>query len=143
MHIRHIVSLYLCCNALLCSAAGTPLSENHPIIGTWVFHIPDIECVETYSYRSNGTTLTTSAEEVSEGEYTISDEPGPGGFYKYADTVVKDNGKKDCSGEITKVGEKSSFFIRFLQGGEEFIMCKAESLDACFGPFIRIHGQEA
>lgn len=143
MRVQHIATFFLYCCALVCSAMGTPPAENHPILGSWVFHVPDSECVEVYFYRSNGTTLTTSAEEVSESEYTISDEPGPGGFYKYVDTVVKDNGKKDCSGSITKAGEKTTYFIRFFQENEVFVMCKDESLDACFGPFIRNHGQEA
>ena len=57
--------------------------------------------------------------------------PSRNGFYEWVDTIVKDNGKKDCSGQITDVGRKTTNYIRFDPAGQRFIVCRAESLEAC------------
>ena len=113
---------------------------NHPIIGTWTFAVPDSDCEETYYVRQDGTTLVTSGQEVAESVYEIADEPSAKGFYKNTDRIVKDNGKKDCAGEITKVGSQVINFIRFHPGGDMMIICRDESLEACFGPLYRLGG---
>ena len=62
----------------LCDPAGaTGLREDHPLIGTWQITLPDGSCREIYRYRSDGTTLVTSAEEVAESSYDISDQAYP------------------------------------------------------------------
>jgi hypothetical protein len=33
-------------------------------------------------------------------------------------------------------------FVHFNPSGSLFLMCAAESLDACIGPFLRMPGQE-
>lgn len=123
------------------STAAPPVST-HPILGIWKLTLPDGSCSEVYRFRGDGTSLVTSAEEVSESEYNIPAEPSAKGFYRLDDKVVKDNGKHDCSGAITKVGSKGTYFVQFHPSGSLFVMCQAESLDACIGPFRRMHGQE-
>jgi hypothetical protein len=124
-------------------AAPPAPSANHPILGIWKLDLPDLGCSETYRFRGDGTTLVTSAEEVSESEYRIPDKPSAKGFYKLEDRIVKDNGKKDCSGEIMKVGTRATNFVRFHPSGTLFLMCSDETMQACIGPFERIEGEEA
>ena len=74
--------------ALLCAALAiaTPAAAappaDHPILGIWKLSLPDLGCSETYRFRADGTTLVTSAEEVSESEYRIPDKPSAKGFYR-------------------------------------------------------------
>ena len=116
---------------------------NHPIIGAWVFAVPDTECEETYYMRQDGTTLVTSGEEVAESVYEIADEPSPKGYYRNVDRIVRDNGKKDCAGSITKVGTEVTNYIRFHPSGNMIIICRDESLAACFGPLFRLGGEQS
>ena len=122
-------------------AAWAAPSAAHPILGIWRLTLPDGSCSETYRFRGDGTTLVTSAEEVSESEFVIPAEPSAKGFYKLEDKIVKDNGKKDCSGAIMKVGTKATNYIQFHPSGALFLMCVNETLDRCIGPFERIPGQ--
>ena len=118
---------------------GKPVAPDHPIVGTWkiTLPLPDGSCDEIYRIRPDGTTFVTSAEEISESEYEISDEPSEKGFYKLVDTITKDNGKKDCLGEIMQVGNVATNYILFHQSGDVFLMCKEERLASCIGPFVR------
>ena len=124
-------------------AAPPAPAASHPILGIWRLSLPDLGCSEIYRFRGDGTTLVTSAEEVSESEYSIPDKPSAKGFYKLEDRIVKDNGKKDCSGAIMKVGTRATNFVRFHPSGTLFLMCSDETMQACIGPFERIEGEEA
>jgi len=132
--------------AALCAGApegalAAKVAPGHPLLGTWTFVVPDGSCEETYRFRSDGSTFVTSGEEVAESTYEVSAKPSRGGYYKWVDTIVKDNGKKDCGGEITAPGRAITSYVRFNPSGEMLIICKAESLDACFGPLVRVHGE--
>jgi hypothetical protein len=116
---------------------------NHPILGTWIFAVPDTDCEETYYVRQDGTTLVTSGHEVAESVYEIDDEPSAKGFYKNTDRIVKDNGKPDCAGNITKIGTEVINYIRFHPSSNMMIICKDESLEACFGPLFRLGGESS
>jgi hypothetical protein len=133
--------------SLVCAELGAepphPPKTNHPILGTWVFAVPDTDCEETYYVRQDGTTLVTSGAEVAESVYEIDDEPSSKGFYKNTDRIVKDNGKPDCAGDITKVGSEVTNYIRFHPSTNMMIICKDESLNACFGPLYRLGGEGA
>src|SRR5215472_1579981 len=77
--------------------------------------------------RADGTTLVTSGREVAESVFEIDDEPSEKGFYKNTDRIVKDNGKPDCAGNITKVGTEVTNYIRFHPSFNMMIICKDES----------------
>lgn len=117
-----------------------PLDSSHPFLGTWVLPINNGQCLETYYIRADGTSLVTSAAEVAETNFEISPKPSRLGFYRWVDKLVKDNGKKDCSGKISKVGIESTSYLRFINDGERVIICQDESLNACFGPMHRLRG---
>src|SRR4051812_5876176 len=125
------------------AAEPTEPAPNHPILGIWVLALPDIGCSETYHFRGDGTSLITSAKEVSETEFLIPPKPSAKGFYKLEDRIVKDNGKQDCSGEVMKVGTRATNFVRFHPSGTLFLMCADESMQSCIGPFERMAGQGA
>src|SRR5664279_969016 len=55
------------------SVSAASLRTDHPIIGTWKIELPDSSCHEVYHIRRDGTMIVTSAEEISESEFTISD----------------------------------------------------------------------
>jgi len=136
---RLLASLAMAAFAATCAHAG-PVRADHPLLGTWKLPIPDTTCVETYRLRADGTSLVTSADEVSETEFELADQPSEKGFYKWVDKLTKDNGKKDCSGQITEPGHVSTFYISMHPSGDMFFMCEAEDLKACMGPFIRVKG---
>jgi hypothetical protein len=125
------------------SALAKPPASNHPILGIWKLTLPDRHCTEVYRFRGDGTTLVTSAEEVSESEFEIPDTPSKNGFYRLEDRVVKLNGKRDCSGTIMKQGGKATNYILIHPSGAVFLMCSAESMDTCIGPFRRVNGPNA
>ena len=134
----------LCCLFVLAwqgAALAAPPPANHPLIGYWRLSL-DGRCAETYRFRDDGTSLVTSAREVSESAFAVGAKPSAKGFYKLEDKVVKDNGKPDCSGEVTKVGTKATNYIQFHPDGDMFLMCAKEALDVCIGPFERIKGEE-
>jgi hypothetical protein len=134
------LSLAAALAACLPAHAGAP-SASHPLLGIWVLTIPQLGCSETYHFRGDGTTLVRSADEVSESEFTVAEQPSAKGYYKLEDKVVKDNGKQDCSGEIMKPGTRATNYLRFHPSGARFVMCQDESMDACIGPFERAPGQ--
>lgn len=135
-----MLMLSLCAAPYACAAPPEP-APHHPILGVWTLSLPQIGCTETYHFRGDGTSLVTSAGEVSQSEYRIPARPSAKGFYKLEDRIVKDNGKKDCAGEITRVGTRATNFLRFDRSGALFLMCTDESMQACIGPFERVQGE--
>jgi len=130
----------LCAPAL--AAAQPALASDHPILGIWRLEVPDTGCLETYRFRADGTTLVTSAAEISESAFTIPNEPSAQGFYRLEDRVTKDNGKPDCSGNVMKPGAKATHFVRFHPSDKLFLLCADESMQACIGPFQRVRGEQ-
>jgi hypothetical protein len=128
--------------APLAVAAPSPPAPHHPILGIWQVVLPDSGCAEIHRFRGDGTTLVTSAAEVSVSEYFIPDQPSPKGYYKLIGKVVKENGKLDCSGLVMQVGAQATTFILFHPSGALFLMCSEESMDTCIGPFRRVMGQD-
>lgn len=124
------------------ASSASPVRADHPIVGTWRFVLPDGSCQEIYRMRQDGTALITSASEVAETEFVIDDKPDKNGFYKTSDKIVKDNGKKDCTGQVSEVGHTVASFILFHESGNMFLMCLEASMDACLGPFVRVRGEE-
>jgi hypothetical protein len=122
--------------------APPTLDPAHPILGTWKFTLADGICAETYHFRKDGTTVVTSGAEVSESVYEISAVPSPKGYYKLVDRITRHNGKKDCTGEMMKVGQEATTFIRFHPSGDLIIFCESESLNSCIGPLNRIPDEE-
>lgn len=140
--MRTLAALTVYLTLTSAQAAPPPIPPtSHPLLGIWTLSIPQLACAETYHFRGDGTVLVKSRDEVSESEFTVTAVPSAKGFYKLDDKVVKDNGKKDCSGEIMKVGERVINYLRFHPSGARFVMCQDESMQACIGPFERAPAQ--
>src|SRR5690349_14218706 len=132
--MRKVLWIFLLPAFVAAAPSQAAVAAGHPIIGTWRFTLPDGSCDETYRFPGDGTSLVTSGEEVAESEYTIAERPSGAGYYEWVDTIVKDNGKKDCAGQITDVGRKTTNYIRFDPQGQRLIVCRAENTQQCFGP---------
>lgn len=140
--MKKLIALFMALQTIAIPLSyADPLRIDHPLIGTWRIDIPSLSCHEIYRVRANGTTLVTSAEEVAESTFTVSDQPSDMGFYKWVDTIAKDNGKKDCAGETMQIGHEATNFIIFHKTGDQFLMCEAEDIHTCIGPFIRINDE--
>ena len=120
------------------AAPPKPPPVNHPILATWTFTLLNGKCSETYALRQNGTMSATSGDEVAEAAYEISAKPSAKGFYRWVVKITKDNGKKDCAGQVMQLGHEATNFVRI--DSSEMIVCERESLDACVGPFRRPPG---
>jgi len=134
--VRHLFPVLALALAASGAAAQT-LRADHPLIGTWQFTGPN-RCNETYIVRPDGTAQITSAEEVAESQLTIDDQPSAKGFYKWVEKTVKDNGKKDCSGEVTRAGNVVTSYVLVNPSKDAIALCEREDRGACVGPFKRI-----
>ncbi len=120
------------------SSTAPAVPAQHPLTGSWTWTLPGKQCTETWQYRSNGTRTGSSGEETLQSRYEISAMPSLLGFYRLVETVTEGNGKKDCPGDLHQAsGEPVTRFIQFSPKRDQIIVCKEESLKACFGPLKR------
>jgi hypothetical protein len=134
----------LACAALPAHAEPpVPLAPKHPVIGIWKWTLPDSSCSETYIFHPNGHLSATSGEETAESVFEIAAEPDAKGFYRWHDKAVRTNGRNDCSGNPTPVGDTVTIWIHFDRSGDRIVVCTQESLDNCFGPLTRQKGDGA
>ncbi len=115
----------------------TPMPNDHPLIGSWKIEVPNTKCFELYNIHQDGTLSVTSGPQAAESEFEISASPSQKGFYKWVDKITKDNGKPDCMGSIMEVGHVATNYIALHRTGKMFLMCEAEDLNTCIGPFER------
>ena len=133
---------------VLCSLfsvhAAEPLpsaAPPHPLTASWSWTLPDKPCTEQLHYRADGTRLSSSGEETTQSRYEVAAIPSLLGFYRLSETVTDSNGKRDCSGDLhTAPGEPITRFIQFSPRKDQLIVCREESLKACFGPLKRLPG---
>lgn len=114
------------------SVVAEPPRADHPILGSWSVTTPRTPCVESGTYGTDGRYRSTSAQEIAVSEYTISSQPSAKGFYKIVDVIVQTNGLPDCRGNVTPIGDVATFYLRFGDGNNGFMMCAEESMGFCF-----------
>lgn len=139
------VACALAASAFAAPAFDAPMPEDEAptLVGVWEFRMPESRCTETYLFKPNGTSLVTSGQEISEIRYSLRPEPGTQGFYKLEDEVTEVNGRQDCEGSVTQLGQRSTNFIRFDPSGDLLIMCRDASFSACYGPLMRVSEQDS
>lgn len=125
----------------VCHVASAQTTEHPLVTGTWQYRPRGTSCTEQYFFRSDGTVMVTSGREVSESTYSLSDVPVGAGFYKFDTQVTQTNGKSDCRGNPTPVGQQTSTYLRFQANGERLVLCRDANLAACMGPLIRLKGR--
>lgn len=118
---------------------ATPKPKPSPLIGIWRWSAPD-GCVETYQFRSDGTTHASSGEEVIEGRYRISATPTGSGAFQLTQRIVKTNGKPDCGGQVGRVGPEFTSFVYFEPSGARMFVCLDPRGARCIGPLGRLDG---
>ena len=121
--------------------ASVQIAGTHPISGQWTWTLPGKVCTETLQYRTGGKRLGSSGEQVTESEFQITPLPGLLGFYRLVETVTQSNGKPDCAGDLHEAaGNSVTRFIQLSPRLDQMIVCREESLKACFGPLKRMPG---
>jgi hypothetical protein len=153
--------------------AQTPVQKSTPVIkpsaanpirGQWSWKQFDGSCNETLRYQGDGELLAVSATSISKWTYQISKSPSAAGFYRVLETLISDNGKADCAGNLLtaktlaasaktdKEADKKadqeantedrtrSRFIQLSPAGNLLLLCSEESLKACFGPLTKEPG---
>ena len=115
----------------------TPLPADHPLIGVWRIDLPEVDCYEQYSLNANGTKRSVSRGEITESVFRLSIKPNRNGFYTWTDQIVKSNGKRDCLGEVTPVGDTATNYILLHPDGNQFLLCTEQDLNTCIGPYVR------
>jgi hypothetical protein len=119
------------------SAQGAPAP--HPVVGSWSWKLQGKACTETVDYRVDGSRSGSSGEETLQGRYDITPLPSLLGFYRVVESVTTANAKRDCSGDLHEASDPPvTRFIQFNPKRDQLIICKAESLQACFGPLKRV-----
>jgi hypothetical protein len=114
------------------SAIAEPPRADHPILGAWNVTSPRNSCVEIGTFGTDGLYRSRSAQEIGVSEYTISSQPSAKGFYKVVDVIVHSNGLPDCKGEVIPIGDVATFYVRFSDGNNGFMICAQESMDFCY-----------
>ena len=142
MRILLFLTVLLC--SLFSAHAAEPLPSArapHPLIGSWSWTLPGKSCTEQLHYRANGTRQGSSGEETTKSSYEVTALPSLMAFYRLSETVTDSNGKRDCSGDLhNTTGEPVIRFIQFSPKKDQLIVCREETLKACFGPLKRLPG---
>ena len=127
----------------LAATAAPPgkVEPSHPLVGIWQFQLPDSSCTETYLIRADGTTAVTSGAERSESAFEVSAKPSAKGFYRWTDRITRTNGKPDCGGGRTPIGQETTLYVRMSPSSDAMILCADETLDRCMGPLVRMEAQ--
>lgn len=108
------------------------------LVGKWSWTMPRSGCVETHEYRPDGTRYVVSGEEHSDTRYSVAG-PTSKGFMKLTVTTVKDHGGVDCGqGNEDDSGRTSTVFFKVHRTGNAVLFCYEESLEKCYGPFMRV-----
>ena len=103
--------------------------------GTWNWTVFGGACAEALQYHADGTLQSNSAEATSTWLFQTTPNANEQGFYKVTETQVSANGKPDCYGDVApEPGSVLTRYIQFNPAHDEMIICKSNSLDACFGP---------
>ena len=133
--------LIVAIQAIAADPTVAPPSGTHPISGKWTWTLPGKACTETLQYRTGGKSMGSSGEEVTESEFQIAAMPSLLGFYRLVETVTQSNGKPDCAGDLHEAsGNSVTRFIQLSPKLDQMIVCREESLKACFGPLKRVPG---
>ncbi len=110
------------------------------IVGAWQYQTPVTGCIEEYQFQADGTLRATSAKQVLDSTYNVSEKHSQYAFYELNHQVVTSNNEKDCDGQTTEIGLTATNYVRYDMSGDYMVMCRDEGvlLSDCFGPLKRI-----
>lgn len=134
--------LYLTLSCSVSLQATAPIDEiplSNPLVGVWTWTRDINKCMETYTYKADGTLHVVSGEEISDSQYELSMLPTAAGFYVLTDKIIKDFGGRDCADDETNsTGDQATNYIYLNPEGNMYYSCKDEGPEKCFGPLIRV-----
>jgi len=121
---------------LLALLAGNPVTgkDENPVLGDWEWNPTRGKCKEFHTYRDDGTATSKSGDEILEKTYNVSD-AGRGMFLVEME-ITSSNGKNDCLGSSTAVGEKSRIYVMPLNDGGYFTCAEPNGM-SCYGSAIK------
>ena len=124
--------------AILCSCSvAPPAPMETPLVGKWVY-VDAKSCVDTDTFRSDGTFSTTSGKEALEGTYSVEGPPNAGAPYKVVRTIKSGNGGPDCRSRVSaSVGKTDTRYVAFSPQLNEMVVCSSPTTAQCFGPLKR------
>jgi hypothetical protein len=111
---------------------------DHPILGTWELSNPDGTCREQETFEADGRYTDVSGDQRSVSTFDIGAEPTVKGYYLLRDTIVETNGKRDCTGDVTLVGDVVMLYIHFSSDLQSYSLCRREDLDSCIATARRV-----
>ena len=108
------------------------------LVGSWTWSPPKTDCVETYTYRDNGTLSVVSGDERTEATYRV-ERLRNSRFAKLVMTTTRDNRGKDCGGDDRDdTGRSSTMYYLMTPDKVQMIFCDEPKLERCLGPFTRL-----
>ena len=114
-------------------------ASGHPAVGVWRTEYRD-GCVETYYLHGDGSAVHTSGGAVSRGVFSVSSSPAANGAYVLVERPAESNGRPDCGGAVTTVGQASTLYVFFDAGRQQMLGCYDAAGRQCFGPLLRMDG---
>lgn len=123
------------------SCLAEPPGSSNAMVGTWILAVPETGCRETWEFRADGTTHNQSGSEESTSKYEFAELPDVGGSFVLTDTIVRTNGKPDCSGSLTPVGDRAVLYLLPITTGG-YMLCVTMSGSACIGSMFRVGSRD-
>jgi hypothetical protein len=105
-------------------------------VGTWSLSLRGATCHETIEFLADGTAHVVSGSEDSVSGYAMAKLPKPDGSYVWFDWILKNNGRPDCLGHLTSVGDKAiNYLLPIPSGG--YKLCSTADGHGCIGTMSR------
>jgi len=129
--------------ACVAQATSTPIQRTQlpdalPLLGKWVMVFPPLACHEQRDFKTNGTSESVSGQEQLESEWSLREvRPGKVTYYEWTDRVLKTNGKQDCTGRITPIGDAVTRYLYINPITHLLEMCERPDPTTCFAFFER------
>jgi len=109
-----LISLFTISCTSTDNGSGNSTPQSSPIIGTWSFIYPSIQCTETYIFNADNTFSATSLDEIFSGTYTFTAQSNTSNRHPFSFTVTSDNQQFDCQGSnANNVGQVVDIFSEF------------------------------
>jgi hypothetical protein len=113
-----------------------PRATVQSFVGTWTLSLRGTTCRETIEFLADGTAHVVSGSEDSISGYAIAEVPKRTGSYVWFDWILKNNGRPDCLGNLTPVGDKAiNYLLPNPSGG--YMLCSTADGQECIGVMSR------
>jgi len=122
---------------VISTAYATEVPPDHPLLGTWLYDVPGLSCIETYDFKPDGTEHTISREEIGDNQFHVTTTADRLGYFTFQDMVITNNQKQDCGYNLTPIGNVISGFIIFDRSQQTMYLCTDRTQYQCTGPFVR------